>query len=75
MNPRTLKLPPAAPVPAGEQASYLALRHAYDSALDELSGALDAPAAVTALDAAGPPWWDAREHARLSVPATLRAAD
>jgi hypothetical protein len=30
---------------------------------------------VTALDAAGPPWWDAQEFARVAVPATLRAAD
>ncbi len=75
VNPRTLKLPPAAPVPDAEHPSYLALRHAYDSALEELSGVSAAPATVTALDAAGPPWWDPREHARLAVPPTLRAAD
>jgi murein DD-endopeptidase MepM/ murein hydrolase activator NlpD len=75
VNPRTLRLPPAAPVPEDEQPSFLALRHAYDRALAELSPADPAPAAVTALDAAGPPWWDAREHARLALPPTLRAAD
>ena len=34
-----------------------------------------APAVVTALDADAPPWWDARRHAELTVPSTLRAAD
>ncbi len=75
VNPRTLKLPPAAPVPAAEHASYLALRYSYDAALTELADALGEPVPVTALDTAGPPWWDARQHARLAVPPTLRAAD
>ena len=75
VNPRTLKLPPAAPVPAQEQASYLALRSSYDAALAELAGTAGEPVLVTALDVAGPPWWDARLHARLAVPPTLRAAD
>jgi murein DD-endopeptidase MepM/ murein hydrolase activator NlpD len=75
VNPRTLQLPPAAPVPAEEQPSFLALRTGYDGALAELTATEGAPVAISALQAAGPPWWDARRHARLAVPATLRAAD
>jgi hypothetical protein len=36
VNPRTLKLPPAAPVPGDEHHRFLALRHAYDTALSDL---------------------------------------
>ncbi len=75
VNPRTLKLPPAAPVPANEEPSFLALRFGYDTALAELSGQETRPAAITALNEAGPPWWDAKQCARMAVPATLRAAD
>ena len=75
VNPRTLKLPPADPVPAAELAGYLALRGTYDLALSELIETATEPVLVTALDAAGPPWWDARSHALLAVPATLQPAD
>jgi len=75
VNPRTLKLPPAAPVPDGERPGYLALRHAYDAALTELDQPRTAPVAVTALQTSGPPWWDPRRQAQLVVPPTLRAAD
>ena len=75
VNPRTLKLPPAEPVPTDEEAGYFVLCQAYDTALAELTPAGTEPVTVTALNAAGPPWWDAQQFARLTVPPTLRAAD
>lgn len=74
VNPRTLELPPAAPVPDDQVVSFRALRFAYDEALAELDATLDAPVTVASLDREGPPWWDARDHAAL-LPPVLRAAD
>jgi murein DD-endopeptidase MepM/ murein hydrolase activator NlpD len=75
VNPRTLKLPPAAPVPEAETPGFLALRDSYDAALGEVGQTVGEPIVVTSLDAVAPPWWDARRQARREVPATLRAAD
>lgn len=73
VNPRKLKLPPAAPVPDEEQASYFALCHAYDSALIELAGhTVAAPVEVTSLSMDEAPWWDARQAA-VSIPMMVRA--
>ncbi|MBD3221218.1 peptidoglycan DD-metalloendopeptidase family protein [bacterium] len=75
VNPRTLKLPPAEPVPGDELDSFLALRFAYDRALGEIGAPSGAPIAIASLDEAGPPWWDARAHAALVLPPALRAAE
>jgi len=73
VNPRTLKLPPAEPVPTEQLASFLALRWAYDEALAEAASGLEAPVTVAALDREAPPWWDARAHAAAALPLVLRA--
>ncbi len=75
VNPRTLKLPPAEPVPDDQLASFLALRWAYDEALVEASAGEQAPVTVASLDREAPPWWDARAEAALALPSELRAAD
>jgi murein DD-endopeptidase MepM/ murein hydrolase activator NlpD len=75
VNPRTLKLPPAEPVPVEQLGSFQALRFAYDQALAETGGAEGAPVAVASLDRDGPPWWDARQYAALQLPSALRAAE
>lgn len=57
VNPRTLKLPPAEPIPAAEMANFLAVRMAGDAALKELSDPLWAPVPMAALtQPAAPPW-------------------
>jgi murein DD-endopeptidase MepM/ murein hydrolase activator NlpD len=76
VNPRKLKLPPAAPVPDTEQASYFALCHAYDTALAELAvDAPETPVAITALEEDAAPWWNPRSRAEREVPPLVRAAD
>jgi len=75
VNPRTLKLPPAEPVPAKQLASYQALRLGYDEALVEAAVGLDSPVLVQALDCKTPPWWDAQQCAVAELPVELRAAD
>ncbi|MEZ4387461.1 MAG: peptidoglycan DD-metalloendopeptidase family protein [Candidatus Krumholzibacteriia bacterium] len=75
VNPRTLKLPPAEPVPSDQLASFLALRATYDEALAEAGAGLAEPVTVAALDREAPPWWDAHAQAALALPLGLRAAD
>lgn len=74
VNPRTLKLPPAEPVPAAQLASYQALRLGYDRALAEASGGMQGPVMVRALVEESPHLWDAHQCALAELPAELRAA-
>lgn len=74
VNPRTLKLPPAEPVPTEQLASFLSLCWAYNQALAEAATGLDTPVTVAALDSEAPPWWDSRAHAQAALPMGLRAA-
>jgi murein DD-endopeptidase MepM/ murein hydrolase activator NlpD len=75
VNPRTLRLPAAAPVPGEEAAGFAARRRAYDLALADLDASSTEPAPVVALDMAGAPWWDARVQAALTIPSALRAPE
>lgn len=76
VNPRTLELPPAAPVPSDESAAFLALRQSYDAALGELERAIvTAPATVAALGPVAPPWWDALPNAATIRPPIVPSLD
>lgn len=71
VNPRTLKLPPAEPVPDAELAGFLALRYAYDTALAELQEPRPAPAEVASLSNDAPTWHNAPW--RMTAPAEAGA--
>lgn len=73
VNPRRLALPPGAPVPTGQEASFQALRLAYDEALAEAVGGAGEPVVVAGLDGDGPPWWNPRVSAATMLPPELRA--
>ena len=67
INPRTMQLPAAEPVPAAELAGFAALRERYDLALAELHPALAAPVRVVSLEPT-PPWQDPWRQAAIVPP-------
>ncbi|MFN2371493.1 MAG: peptidoglycan DD-metalloendopeptidase family protein [Candidatus Krumholzibacteriia bacterium] len=74
VNPRTLKLPPADPVPAGELPVFAALGSQYAVALDAVAIGTTVP--VPAVAVIQPPAWDGQAYAAEHAPLlTLSAAD
>jgi murein DD-endopeptidase MepM/ murein hydrolase activator NlpD len=77
VNPRTLKLPPADPVPDAELASFRILCLAHDAALKELGTVRGEPVVVTALEpgSAPPSWQNVLQPGGAALPPLLDAAN
>jgi len=74
VNPRTLKLPPAEPIPGGEEAAFHAEVTALGFTLAELPET-SGPQAVAVLSPADPPHWDAERYVTAFIPPAVRAGD
>lgn len=75
VNPRTLRLPPAEPVPAAELPGFITLCLAYDAALRELDTSVAQPALVTALTQPPVPSWQAALRPAETAPPLLEASN
>ncbi len=74
VNPRTLKLPAAAPVPGDQLALYNALGAQYAAALDAVPVGR-AAVAVPAIAVSQPPEWDAVSYAAAHAPLVMLSAN
>lgn len=74
VNPRTLKLPAAAPVPGDQLALYHALGAQYAAALDAVPVGR-AAVAVPAIAVIQPPEWDAVSYAAAHAPLLMLSAN
>ena len=73
VNPRTLKLPAAAPVPGDQLALYTALGAQYAAALDAVP--VGQAVAVPAIAVIQPPEWDAGGYAAAHAPMVMLSAN
>lgn len=72
VNPRQLKLPPAAPVPGASLKTFLAQGRLYDAALRGL--AVGEPVTLPDVAVRSAPAWDAETYAASELPPGVRAA-
>ncbi|MDX2474831.1 MAG: peptidoglycan DD-metalloendopeptidase family protein [Candidatus Krumholzibacteria bacterium] len=73
VNPRTLKLPAAAPVSADLRPRFDALAERYTEALNAIPA--DTSVAMAPIQLVDPPAWDQATYAQIEVPAMVRAAN
>ncbi|MBU8871225.1 MAG: peptidoglycan DD-metalloendopeptidase family protein [Gemmatimonadales bacterium] len=74
VNPRKLKLPPAAPVSTDQKDRFSAMSGMYDIALDDLAEQ-SGPIAVAPIALFEPPAWNSVDFAAVNLPEMVRAAD